>query len=383
MKQKIAAVFLTTHADTVGNASRISILDFFSQCFELIIYTNKVDFIKNSFDCVKVIGLDEKLARNKIFHIKLLRTVAKKINEEDVKAVFLTHDTAILAIWLKHPVFQYTRQMHDIIGLSSKRKPIQFIYDRINEFITLIGLRKSKANFVVSKPIYEYLTKKKVPNLLLTPHGVKLKLFENPHITDFHKDIIRYKEENYFLVGYTGWVSKNRGLQLMLESIEHAVKKDNRIALIVAGCEEKYQNFIQAFAAEKNITDNILVYGRLDHSLIPGILHLSDICLSFLEVNPSYEMSPPQKVIEYFAAGKPVLANRIKTHELLITDRHNGLILNENVDEISDTIIMLRDNKEMLAELSANARATAKQYDFDRIYGVMVDQIKSYMENNT
>lgn len=380
MKPKIATVFVTTNADTVGNSNRLRFLEYFSQCFELVIYTNKPEFITRSIPAAKIKSIEDKLARKKILYIRSWRSTAASINAESVDAVFLTHDTAILAIWLKSPVFQYTRQMHDLIGLSNKRKLLQYIYDKIIEQVALIGLRKSVTNFVVSRPILEYLSKKNVPNLFLTPHGVILKLYKTPYITDFHQKIIQLKEDDHFVVSYTGWVSEKRGLWLILDSIKEAVLKEDKIVLLIAGCEEKYLNIIQNYAHENRLENNIIIYGRIDHTLVPGILHFSDVCLSFLEVNPSYQMSPPQKVIEYFAAGKPVLANRIKTHELLITDQYNGFILDEDPDKISETILKLKNDKLLLAEISANALETANKYDFDKIYGEMVNQIVNYIE---
>lgn len=380
MKPKIAAVFMTTHADTVGNSNRLRIFEYFAQCFELVIYTNKVEFIAGLIPAAKIKGFEDKLARKKIKGIRLWKSLAESINLEDVDAVFLTHDTSVLAIWIKYPVFQYTRQLHDMIGLNKKRKLIQYIYEKITEQVALIGLRKSIINFVVSEPILEYLGKKKVPNLILTPHGVKLKLFAMPYITDFHRAIVHLKESDHFIVSYTGWVSEKRGLWLMLESIKEAVLKDDKIVLIIAGCEEKYLNIIDSYTRENELRNNLIFYGRIDHTLVPGILYLSDVCLSFLEVNPSFEMSPPQKVIEYFAAGKPVLANRIKTHEMLINDRYNGFILEENADIISETILKIKNDKSLLEELSANALETASKYDFDLIYGGMVNQMKEYVK---
>lgn len=379
MKPKIATVFVTTNADTVGNSNRLKFLDFFSQCFNLIIYTNKPEFVGRLIPGAKVKSMEDKLARKIILHALAWRSIAASINSENVDAVFLNHDNAILAMWLKPPVFQYTRQMHDLVGLNNKRSILQYLYDKISEQVALNGLRKAVVNFAVSTPILEYLSKKKVPNLVLTPHGVKLQLYENPLKTDFHLDIARLKEKGYFVVSYTGWVSEQRGLWLMLDSIKKSVLKDHKIALVIAGCEEKYLNIIHGYARENKLEDNIIVYGRIDYTLVPGILHLSDLCLSFLEVNPAYQMSPPQKVIEYFAAGKPVLANKIKTHELLITDRLNGFILDENACEIAAAIIKLKNDRAMLAELSANALETAKKYDFDKIYGEMVSQIKSHI----
>ena len=71
-------------------------------------------------------------------------------------------------------------------------------------------------------------------------------------------------------------------------------------------------------------------------------MYFSDVCLSFLDDVPAHHLSPPQKILEYFAAGKPVICNKIRTHELLVNHGVNGFILEKNPKEMSEIILKLK-----------------------------------------
>ena len=115
----------------------------------------------------------------------------------------------------------------------------------------------------------------------------------------------------------------------------------------------------------------------MDASLIPGILYYSDVCLSFLNADvPAYRVSPPQKVAEYFAAGKPVICNKIAPHEWLVDHGVNGFVLDPDPLKIAEYILKLKNDKITYTKMSANAQETAKQHDIDKIYGKMIQKIK-------
>lgn len=380
MEYKLAAVFFTNHADTVGNSNRLRILKFLSEAFNLVLYTNHKMAEFDTFINTEVKHLsDRQFGRwSLLSDLALWRTIAKKVNSARPDLLFLFHDTAPIALWTDSPCFQYVRQTHEMLGIDVKKLHLKLL-KRINEFLILKGLRKSKTIFAVSEPIIEYLNKKGLTNLVLIPHGVHLQMYKNPIITDFHQTVVGLREQGKFVIGYTGWVSENRGLWVMLKGIKESVQEDSKIIFVIVGGEGKYLNIIKNFAEENGLRDNILSYGRIDHSLIPGILAQTHLCLSFLDVIPTYEMSPPQKVIEYFAAGKPVIGNKIKTHEILIRHGVNGLIVDNNAPALAKAILSLVKDGSLREKLSHNAAKSAIRHDFDTIYGKIVTEMKNFL----
>lgn len=377
---KLTIIFTAQNARTLGNNSRIEMIRYFAKHFNICIITNKKAFIKKQFNNCRIVGIENnrKIKFPFLSDLFLWKNIAKVTNEIGADFVFMIVDTSPVTLWLPLPVFQY---VHQYGRRSEKRENfVKMIYRLIlkqfYDYFYINGLRKSSAVFVVSKPIIELLKSKGVKNLIHTPHGVDLNKFQNPLINEFHGKLKVLKSNGYFIITYTGWVTENRGYQLMMDSIKEITKMDKNVVLVIAGADKKFSDRTVDFARENHLEDNILNLGILDASLIPGILHLSDVCLSFLDDVPAFKISPPQKVIEYFAAGKPVICNKIQTHEWLVEDGVTGFVTKYTAKDVSDKVLKLMRDKELLKTMSQNAFKESQNYDINTIYGNMVNQIK-------
>ena len=380
--KRISAFFYFHEPESIGNVVIIHTLSFIASRFKLTIYTNQADFLRRQLSDVQIISLNHlKVMRIPIFmNLYNYRKIAKILNTDKSDAVLIGHNSAPIALWLTKTCFQYVYQMHEMLGLD-KKTGFGKIQQRIDEFLILRGIRASKASFVVSAPIMQYLELHNGHNLYLTPHCVDLKKFTKPSFSDIHKGIIRKKEQGYFIVCYTGWISEERGIQLMLESLYFALLKDHKILFVIAGSDILRTREINSYFRERNLEDNIICLGKIDSEFIPGVISLSDVCLSILEDNPVYQMSPPQKVIEYMASGKPVIANKIQTHTTLITNDYDGFVTENNPVMISDRILFLKANPEIYKQMSENVLKSASKYDTSEVYKELEEVIDKILNN--
>jgi glycosyltransferase involved in cell wall biosynthesis len=378
----ISAFFYFKEPESIGNVVIIHTVSFIASRFNVNIYTNQADFLRNRLPDVKIISLNHiKLVEDSIFGMLLYcRKIAKILNSDESDAVFIGHNSAPIALWLNKTCFQYVYQVHEMLGLERKSF-FSRIYQIIMGHIIIKGIRASKANFVVSEPIIQYLKLNNSHNLYLTPHCVDLERFSGPSFSDFHNSIRRKKEQGYFIVCYTGWISEERGLHLMLESLYLSLLKDPKILFVIAGSDLQRTVEINNYFMERNLEENIICLGKIEYDFIPGVIALSDVCLSILEDNPVYQMSPPQKVIEYMASGKPVIANKIQTHTMLITNEYNGFLTENNASVISERILFLKANPEIYKVMSKNVLKTASKFDTSQVYKEMEEVINHVLNN--
>jgi glycosyltransferase involved in cell wall biosynthesis len=257
----------------------------------------------------------------------------------------------------------------------------KFLRSYFNEYFILKGLKNAELNFIVSKFISNYFKTKGLVNLEHIPHGIDLIKFQEPSLHAEHRILDNLKFKKHFIVTYTGWVNQYRGLQLMLYSIKAAVAVNKKIIFVIAGADPDVSDEIVEFVKNYQLESNIINYGIVDSSLIPGILHHSDVCLSFLDDLPAFHVSPPQKIFEYMAAGKPIICNKIQTHTAFVEHRKTGIVVDMEVREVADAILELFHNKDLYQELSANASIESRKYDIDKIYGRMVDGIKCCIDD--
>jgi glycosyltransferase involved in cell wall biosynthesis len=365
----LSAFFYFKEPESIGNVVILHTLSFIASHFAVTIYTNQADFLRTQLPESKIISLSHiKLSEVPVLGmLHYCRKIAKILDADKSDAVFIGHNYAPIALWLNKTSFQYVYQVHEMLGLE-KKSGLDKISQKLMEYFILKGIRASKLSFVVSEPIIRYLKMHRSSNLYLTPHCVDLKRFSGPTFSIFHDEIRRKKEEGYFIVCYTGWVSEERGLSIMLESLNISLTKDNKIVFLVAGSDIQHTREIKNYFMERDLEENLICLGKIEYDHIPGVIALSDVCLSILEDNQVYQMSPPQKVIEYLASGKPVIANEIQTHAMLITDHFNGFLTENNPDMISDRILFLKTNPEICELMSKNALQTASKFDTSKVY---------------
>ncbi len=371
MQQSLVAIFCTSHADSVGNSCRIQLLAELSKKFDLLIVTNQEEYIRSLGLCEKVVSLPS-LSYSLPNRLPILGKLlyAKKVagilnNLCKGKKLFVFHDTSDYMLFLRKeiPIYTCVHQIHEFIGLS-QRKGLTALITKLNGKLLLAGVKRSRIVFANFQTIADFLKQNGIKQeVIVTPHFIDRKCYiEKSPESKISLLLKNEKAKGAFVLTYTGWVSENRGLQLMLDVAVKLALKDNRFKLCIVGCQEEYKDRIECFAKENKVVDNIFVYGRVNYDLMPAILKSSDICLSFLEVNPVYSVSPPQKVVEYFAAGKPVIANHIVTHECLIQDGVNGYLLDDS-DSIVRKAEEIASNKNLYERLSNNARKESDKYD--------------------
>lgn len=381
---ELTVIFVTTHPDTIGNSYRLNIIRMLSNYYSIILLTNCQSFIVSQG--IKVKQIVPLVPLNTLFHKvpilnKLLyeKQVANQINQYCPNSkLFIFHDTANYLVRVKYDIHIYTlvHQIHEFEGIT-KPTGLRLVLQKIQKQRLLKGLKRSNVCFVVSSTIEKYLRDNGIKNeVIIAPHCVSLDLFQNPCIRGTESDfLLSLKSKGKFIITYTGWVSENRGFSLMLEIIKLLVAKDCKFVLCIVGCQEDYINKINLFTKQYNLKDNLFSFGRIDSSFIPMILHNSDLCLSFLDNVPGYQVSPPQKIVEYFAAGKPVIANHIPTHELLINDGVNGLLLDDS-DSIVPAIIKLSSDTVFYKTLCDGATRSSFKFDEKVIEKLFVDSIQ-------
>jgi len=375
MNYNLLILFTTTHPNTVGNACRLKMIEYLIKNFNAIILTNQYLFLSNIINYKYIIDISSIYITPNIKNYFKLKYICNYINNKyNNYNIFLFQEDVLLNLYLKNNIYCYIHQWgrRDYI----KKININNILYTINENRIIRGFSKSKINFVVSKPIIKILNEKGINNTVYIPHGIEIKYYKNPLLFDIHLEIKKYKDNNYFIVTYTGWVSYTRGLLIMLESLYISLKKNKKILLVIAGADKEYSLIIDQFASRYNIQNNIINYGIVDNIFIPGILYYSDVCLSYLDDLPAFKISPPQKIIEYFAAGKPVICNDIEPHKWIVENNKTGFITQYDPVEVAEKILTLSNNKELLLYMSQAAANEAKKYDINVVYGKMVKLIK-------
>lgn len=110
------------------------------------------------------------------------------------------------------------------------------------------------------------------------------------------------------LVAYVGFMGSQDGLDLLLESVEHIVKHDNRQDthfLLIGGGTVISE--LQAIIAAKKLDDYVTLTGQVSHDQVAAYLSNADLGVAPDPKNAMNDHSTMVKIFEYMAFGLPVV----------------------------------------------------------------------------
>lgn len=181
------------------------------------------------------------------------------------------------------------------------------------------------------------------------PNGTDLNLFKK-----LNKDACRSKlgfPKDAFLVVCVGYFSERKGQERVLEAINKL--KNNNIKVVFIGKQISSENVVLE-------GKNIVFKGSIPNVDLPYYLNAADIfCL------PTQNEGCCNAIIEAMACGLPIISSdKSFNHDILNVD--NAILLNpNNVDEISNAIKILYNEKKYSESIAANAYRDVKVLSID------------------
>jgi glycosyltransferase involved in cell wall biosynthesis len=166
-------------------------------------------------------------------------------------------------------------------------------------------------------------------------------------------------ETNGFRLLFTGAIRKGRGL----ETIRDIVLDVKDIQLVITGKikDVNLQNKIDGIP-------NIKYHGFLDRKKLLDLEASCDVMIALydLTLQSQYEYGMANKILEAMMCGLPVITNI--SHEL-VNDTKCGIIVEyDNMQQIKNAILTLRDNPELRKFYGMNGRkAFLEKYNWNRM----------------
>ncbi len=160
---------------------------------------------------------------------------------------------------------------------------------------------------LVSKQIASFIYQKR--GWILPKHSV---ILFGPDLLDplseAKKTTIRRQigAEDRPLFIYSGSLYRWYGTLDLVKAFHLALQKRPDLKLIIVGSGDE-ENTIREYIQKKSLTDSVLLIGVVPHAELLKIIQAVDYCLVFYPGEPTY-FGNSIKVIEYMAAGKPVIS---------------------------------------------------------------------------
>lgn len=196
--------------------------------------------------------------------------------------------------------------------------------------------------------------------ILSIPTGVDLKKFDPQRVVPAIK-----RQSDEIFIAMIGVLRSWKGHVYFLKAIPLVIKHvpQFRIKFFIVGDGPQKNNIIRCIE-ENNLNKNVSMLGHRED--IPEILASMDFI-----VHPSYANEGiPQVVIQAMAMKKPVIGTDVGSlKEVIINEVTGFLIKPKNVEELSEKMILLCNNKKMLSFLGENAmKFIEKDYSSEKMF---------------
>jgi glycosyltransferase involved in cell wall biosynthesis len=181
-----------------------------------------------------------------------------------------------------------------------------------------------------------------------------------------------YHSNKHFKVLYTGTFEPYQGLDLLIESAKKVVEHHKEIVFILVGGDQKQVDEYKKLVNKHHLDENFIFTGQVWPNLLKKFIDVADIL-----VTPRIQgNNTPLKIYSYLRSGKPIVATNHPTHTQVLNDR--VAILTEGTPEsFGEGIIRLIENRDLMEDISRNARKLAEE---KYSYEIYISRIKSIYE---
>jgi glycosyltransferase involved in cell wall biosynthesis len=154
------------------------------------------------------------------------------------------------------------------------------------------------------------------------------------------------------LILFYSFVTKQKGLHLLIKALPEISKRIGRLKLMVVG-EGDYFKEAKELAEKLRVDKDVVFTGYIPHQHTPKYINASD-----LFVLPTIRQEGlPFVLLEVMSCQKPVIISRIGGILSVIDDGVDGILMTPgNIRELAEKTTYLLENKSISDEIAKNAR---------------------------
>lgn len=201
---------------------------------------------------------------------------------------------------------------------------------------------------------------------LLKEHGLKVPskaISDGVDLKKFHpeKDSESFKKKfnlpSLPIVIYTGRLDREKEIDLLVKAIPSVLAEVK--AHFAIGGRGKDRGRIEGLVKSLQVEEAVTFLPFLEAEVFPQVYNTADLyCI------PSQAELLSITTLEAMASGLPVVARNAGALPELVHDGENGYLFEGNVEDLSQKIIKILQNKELKEKMSKNSREMVQKHDF-------------------
>lgn len=187
-----------------------------------------------------------------------------------------------------------------------------------------------------------------------TCNGIDIRRFDKKNIKEEKLTLIKNSlaiSAGDFIIGYTGRLVKDKGIEILIKAIKEVKRKYNNIKLLLVGVFEKRDGLANDTINMIQHDADIIYTGYIENSQIEYYYALMDVFIL-----PSYREGFPTSVLEASSMEVPVITTKVTGCIDSIIENKTGIFINNNVSDIVAAISELYSNVSQRVRLGKNGR---------------------------
>lgn len=255
-----------------------------------------------------------------------------------------------------------------VLDLHENRPEIMALYPHLQRFPGkhLVSIKKWKRmeekltrafdlTVVVTEHARKDLTERagvEESRILVMPNTVRPEFFSKAELDDGL--VNRFRGD--FTLLYLGDTGLRRGLMTAIDAVRILKSRIPEIKLVIVGSNTTDQ-LLKNRVKELNLQDQVSFEGWQDEKRFPSYLSAADVCISPLHRNKHHDTTLANKIFQYMAFSKPILASDATAQEDIIQLASCGVVHRaEDSEDFAEKCLSLYDDQNRRRTLGENGK---------------------------
>ncbi len=260
---------------------------------------------------------------------------------------------------IPYVVYAHGEEIQLYRQLFPEKHAISFIYQHANRII-------ANSSFTLEHLLQLGVKSNKVH--LIYP-GVDTKVFRPGLPVDDWQHKLNLKGKRVLLT--VSRLSERKGHDQVIRTLPKLLPKIPNLVYLIAGTGAE-EDRLKQISASLGVDNAIRFLGYVEDDRLPSLYNLADIFIMPNREIASGDIEGFGMVfIEANACGKPVIAGRSGGTESSVIDKKTGLLVDgTKLDEISEAVLRLLEDRELSRKLGENGRERAvREFDWEMCLG--------------
>jgi glycosyltransferase involved in cell wall biosynthesis len=236
--------------------------------------------------------------------------------------------------------------------------PHEYLYERLVQVMDSWPVFASDVMMVVSPELRRMLASvRKGRTVLVSPNGVDVSAFpEHEPCKELPATLELIGQR---LLVFVGAVYPEDGLDNLLRAMPSLVSRIPGVTLLILGDGPALQS-LKTLCSTLNLSDRVKFLGLVPRQTVFELIAASEICIGAMRPSILHRFTVPIKILEYMAAGKPVVGYPVS--ESIFKPGFNAIALNScKPYEIADKLEMLLRDRKLGSDLGKRGRRLVKE----------------------